>query len=55
MSGVILMTVVYISANVFWHKKIIENKRSYFIYSTIIYLLWLIWYLLYLSTKWVPS
>ncbi len=32
----LLVLVVYLMCNIYWHKKIIDNKWRYTIYSTII-------------------
>ena len=36
----ILVYLCYIIANIYWHKKIIESKWLYTIYTTIIIIIW---------------
>lgn len=41
--------VIYLTCNIFWHKKIIEGKWEYTIYSTIVLIIYIIFALTNLS------
>ena len=38
----VIMSISYIIANIYWHKKIIDGKWIYTIYSTIILIIYLL-------------
>ena len=45
----IIVTICYLRSNIIWHKKIIDSKWKYTVYSTIILILYIIFALLNLS------
>lgn len=40
--GLVIMPIAYILCNIYWHKKIIEGKWAYTIYSTIILVIYIL-------------